>query len=683
MHTFPGFELLDEASPGRLYTTYRATRRSDGSAVFIKCSYMDGHGRGGLSSLRREYEVLKRLREYPVVQPLGFEPCEGGAILILERNPQMESLASCFQRRGALGLDTCLRMGVEIAKALVGVHAAGILHNSLSLNSVVVSQEGDFARLARFSRACEGPYRESSRENGCTDNYFLAPERLPGCQRRVDGRSDLYAVGCILYNLLAGRPPFAANSRASLRHAQRVLAPVPLSVHRPGLMPCVIDIVHTLLLKDPGARLPDAKSLARDLAACREQQGRSGAALPAATQAPRKPLPWEGEPLIGRESQVSQIISSLRRCRTKRSMEVVMVKGSGGSGKTRLIHEVAQTAGSGAATVVTHRCCSIGSDRPWSAVFPLLDQLLQRNIESFPERRSKLIECRSKLFEALGPCVGIPQRAPSNRTPSAVRQGIFELIGELVSECSRARMCVLVLDDIHYADSTSLAVLGQLNRHGPRNRVVLIASYLSESDQERRLHRIFATRPVVRIEVGKISVAKWLPALPTEIRGSLSKRLLPLTIRLLGAGKGVGTRAQPTPEDPLEYLAARGANLSTEAKLRIRSMAECEYTCLSPLKKRVLCSLLKCEPVALESTLQTAVALGMVERGSMWEHGQSVVWQPCIRRWLGSGLKRRHRRRLHQMLAWEYYQQVATYKYAWIEAAVHLLHVGKALHSEM
>ena len=97
---------------------------------------------------------------------------------------------------------------------------------------------------------------------------YMAPEVI-GQKDGIDGRSDLYAVGCILYELLTGAPPFMADSMIDLLRLHLEQPPVPLGIRRPGLVPADLEaVIMRAIAKDPAQRQADAAQLRRELLAC-------------------------------------------------------------------------------------------------------------------------------------------------------------------------------------------------------------------------------------------------------------------------------------------------------------------------------------------------------------------------------------------------------------------------------
>jgi Tol biopolymer transport system component len=205
--------------------------------------------------------------------------------------------------RGPLPLDQTLKIGAEIAEALAAAHAAGILHRDLKPGNVMLTKSGvkllDFglAKPGVFAAgggsATELPTRTSAplTEKGFIAGtlQYMAPEQLEG--KEPDARTDIFALGAVLYEMTTGKKAFEARSQASLIAAILERDPPPVSQVQPVAPPALDRLIRTCLAKDPDERWQTARDVAREL----RWVERSAEEAPAKTLGGRRasaPLAW-------------------------------------------------------------------------------------------------------------------------------------------------------------------------------------------------------------------------------------------------------------------------------------------------------------------------------------------------------------------------------------------------------
>jgi len=224
----------------------------------------------------REAKTISQLNHPNICQihDVGESPQDHTSYLVMELL-EGESLADRLTR-GVLPFSEVLRYGAQIAEALAAAHRAGITHRDLKPGNIMLTRSG--AKLLDFGLA-KGAQAASPIQfdgTGATEHKpltaqgtilgtlpYMSPEHLEG--KEADHRADIWALGCILYEMASGRPPFAANSSASLIGAILKDEPLPPSRFQP-VVPAPLDrVVMTCLAKNPEERWQSAQDIAREL----------------------------------------------------------------------------------------------------------------------------------------------------------------------------------------------------------------------------------------------------------------------------------------------------------------------------------------------------------------------------------------------------------------------------------
>jgi serine/threonine protein kinase/pimeloyl-ACP methyl ester carboxylesterase len=182
--------------------------------------------------------------------------------------------------RGPLPLDRAVDYAVQIAAGLAHAHAAGVVHRDIKPANVIVTA-GERVRILDFGIAKVSSVQAKLTRTGMVLGTlaYMSPEQASG--ERIDHRSDLWALGVVLYEMLAGRQPFTGDSLEALFHAILWPKPERVTVLRPEVPPGLEALVHRLLEKNPANRYQDAVALMAELEAVRADVTPSSKARPA------------------------------------------------------------------------------------------------------------------------------------------------------------------------------------------------------------------------------------------------------------------------------------------------------------------------------------------------------------------------------------------------------------------
>ncbi len=256
------YAVRRELGRGGMAVVYLADDLRHDRPVAIKVLLPELAAAIGADRFEREIRTVARL-QHPHILPLFDSGGDGDSLFFVMPFVDGESLRDRLQREGALALDTTAAIVRQIGDALDYAHARGVVHRDVKPENILLS--GGQALLADFgiARAPARRVDETLTSAGTTlgTPAYMSPEQAAGDQD-LDGRSDLYALGCVTHELLAGAPPFTGgNAMATI--AQHVLAPPPRLVGAREAVPdAVADAVARMLAKDPAERFGTAAEFA-------------------------------------------------------------------------------------------------------------------------------------------------------------------------------------------------------------------------------------------------------------------------------------------------------------------------------------------------------------------------------------------------------------------------------------
>jgi serine/threonine protein kinase/predicted ATPase len=340
---------------------------------------------------------------------------------------------------------------------------------------------------------------------------YMAPEQLRGDP--LDARADLYALGCIGYELLAGRLPFEGTRREmALGHLRgEVVAPSKLVEGVPRELE---DLLLRLLEKEPQRRLGHASDLEREL-------GKLGG----------EPWPAEGLPrprtvlyrprLAGRQETLQTLRRELEQLRDGEG-GLVLVGGESGVGKTRLVQEAAREAERAGLLVLSGESraglqggqSGAGEQQEagaLEALRPALQRVADRCRERGVETTERLLGRRGKVLALYEPALaGLPGQQrhpePAELPPEAARARLLADVVETLGALADERGLLLVLDDLQWADELTLGVLELLGRGGGAlavEHVLVLGTYRREEAGE-ALQKLLRQSGTRKLELGRL-----------------------------------------------------------------------------------------------------------------------------------------------------------------------------------
>ena len=250
----------------------------------------------------RESQLAASL-DHPNVIPIYDADEIDGVLYLAMRYVGGPSLQALIRERGSLSPGDALRIAEQIGGALDAAHQAGLVHRDLKPANILLAEPGDHAYLCDFGLA----KRTSSKGLTRTGSFlgtvdYCSPEQIQG--KPLDGRADVYSLGCVLFHCLVGRPPYERETEIAVLHAHLLEPPPILSGVRSDLPRSLDGVITTAMAKEPGDRYATAGALAADFKkAIRDPDATRAAPIPA-TRAQKTLVAAKGRPLQGRRGRL-------------------------------------------------------------------------------------------------------------------------------------------------------------------------------------------------------------------------------------------------------------------------------------------------------------------------------------------------------------------------------------------
>src|SRR3954454_12620901 len=337
-----GSEVLWEDGERVFSRGWRLDDNGNRLAVLLVAPTADHPARARLDRLTHEYELKDELDGAWAVRPLALVRDAGRTVLVLDDLGGGEPLDRLLGAPMEVG--HFLRLAIAIASALGKLHQRGLIHKDIKPANIVVDCAdghvrftgfGIASRLSRERQAPEPP------EIIAGTLAYMAPEQTGRMNRSIDARSDLYALGVTLYQMLTGVLPFTAADPMEWVHCHVARPPAPPSERLKNLPGSVSAIIMKLLAKTAEERYQTAAGAESDLRRCLaewETRGDIDEFPPGEHDTPDRLL--IPEKLYGRTAEIHTLLASFDRIVGGGRPELVLVSGYSGIGKSAVVNEL-------------------------------------------------------------------------------------------------------------------------------------------------------------------------------------------------------------------------------------------------------------------------------------------------------------------------------------------------------
>ena len=250
---------------GGMATVYLAEDLKHKRRVAVKVMRPELAATLGTDRFLREVEIAAQL-SHPHILPMYDSGDAGGMLYYVMPYVDGESLANRIQRDGELPVPETLRLGREVAEALAYAHKRGIIHRDIKPANILLSEGHALVADFGIARALDAEGEAITRTGLAIGTpQYMSPEQSTG-DKTVDARTDIYALGAVLYEMLTGEPPFTGRSPQAVVARSLTERPRPLAATRDGLPHGLEETISKALARTAADRYPTATALAESLA---------------------------------------------------------------------------------------------------------------------------------------------------------------------------------------------------------------------------------------------------------------------------------------------------------------------------------------------------------------------------------------------------------------------------------
>ncbi len=498
-------ELVGVGGMGRVY---RAEQRALGRIVAIKVVHR--HLLGDRDSIARFYteaRAASSLNHPNSVSVFDFGRTADGMLYLVMEFLRGRDLARLMEEEWPLPIPRVIELVQGVLGALGEAHARGVVHRDLKPENVLIERlrgGGDHVKVVDFGLAKirDAEATEASRGLVAGTPDYMAPEQARALE--VDGRSDLYALGVVLFELLTGRLPFVDEvpSRVMSKHVfDRVPDPQEIAPYR-GIPDELVAIVMKALAKDPVDRFQDADEMSRALkrvdvalrtsisgvrcprcgapnddqrAFCGDCGRRLGSVSAQNAFGVEVSSPSE-RPFVGRTEVFERVLRALKSGEDE--PRIIYLQGELGVGKSRFLLELGVQAARDGFLVVDAGPHPSGAMVAYAAIRTAIAKLLnvpEERLQTLAEDESMWRDplAQAGIRELLGPegLAGFEGASRAHAVAHALARAV-----ELAASRARNRRVLLTFDDLPRCDGLSAEVLSAFAEHAPELPVVVVAA---------------------------------------------------------------------------------------------------------------------------------------------------------------------------------------------------------------
>jgi predicted ATPase/signal transduction histidine kinase len=481
--------VLEPLRKDENYILYRGLSKYDVSRILVLSPLVERPAPEILQRLEHEYSLRLELDPMWAAQPIALTRHWDRTVLVLA-DPSGLPLDQLLGQ--PLAIAFALRVAIGLSMAIGHLHQRGLIHKDIKPANVLVDSATGQCWLTGFGIASRLPRERQPPgppEFIAGTLPYMAPEQTGRMNRSIDSRSDLYALGVTLYEMLAGILPFSASDSMEWVHCHVARQPVPPDKRSKNVPGAVSAVVMKLLAKTAEERYQTAAGLESDLRRCQLewQNHQQILEFPLAEHdtPDRLRIP---EKLYGRDHEIDTLLASFNRVVLSGQPEVVLVSGYSGIGKSSVINELHKVLVPPRGLFASGKFDQYNRNIPYSTLAQAFQSLIRPVLA---KSDAELGNWRETIREALGPSGRLivdlvpalkliigEQPAIPDLPPQDAKARFQLVLRRFVGVFARSEHpLALFLDDLQWLDAATLDFLQDLLTQSDVHHLLLIGAY--------------------------------------------------------------------------------------------------------------------------------------------------------------------------------------------------------------
>ena len=478
------YQILQEIASTALSEVYAAKDQSQ-SKVCIKILKSEDESSEVFQSFCREAKILSSIHHPNILKVMDFGRMGQRPYLCSEfiEGQELEALIT----KGSLPLDEKLSIMIQAARGVKELHAKGIIHRDLKPQNIMIRSGEDIEVVIADLGLAVIEGEDLSTQYAGTINYS-PPEQLGIINSPVDHRSDLYSIGVIFYEMIAGSIPYDLVSSSTTEAWQKSVEDIYGAIG--DAPPVIAKIVMKLIERNPSDRYQTAEGLLHDIdfALAKIKNGDPDPKIELDEKS--KSVKALGKVFVGRKKELAFLEKSFQDL-SQGTYQFVTVGGVAGVGKSSLIREMQNRSALDGSLLCYGKSYEFSNGLPYYCLGEVFEDFLSRIQKMKSDQREKVLSLIKREVGDLGS--EFVRVAPSFKSfldtskevsvlsPEREKARFNDLVKRVLQRvASLGNSVVLFLDDLQWADRSTIDLIESFEKDPPDNGVMVVGSYRSE-----------------------------------------------------------------------------------------------------------------------------------------------------------------------------------------------------------
>jgi predicted ATPase len=522
MLTIDGYDILVLLHQGKRSIIYKGLRKIGKLPVIIKVPSFFLEDSGETTGLHLEFQLARIVGHFNILKYHAMEETSEGHALILE-----DFNAVCIKeiiKNETFDVKNFFNVSLQIVNGLEAIHDQHIIHNNLNPDNILINPLNFLVKIGDFSISsilgkddCSALPSNRSKSNLA----YISPEQTKRITRSVDQRSDLYSLGALFYELIAGKKPFDTEDPLELIHCHLAITPSAPKNIQPNIPESISNIIMKLLSKNPEDRYQSCKGLKYDLEQWQCKINNDTRPFPLGKKDFFQHIQFPDN-LIGREKEISFILKGFERIKSDKA-KMILISGPAGIGKTALVKEFEHLITQQNAFFISGKFDQLKSNIPYSALSEAfgiwIKHLLTLANDDAARWQQKLVKSFGKNLHVLVEIIPDLEKLVGKPTPVAKpglleEQNRFKMLVQNFFQVITLpeKPLVLFLDDLQWADKQTLTMLELcLSDQFLKNLLIIGAFRENEIDDSHQLNSLLKkndqiSSSIIKMNLGPLNI---------------------------------------------------------------------------------------------------------------------------------------------------------------------------------